>query len=211
MTPASLAPTIAGPGRLKLRTAAEDMQNAVEDRAARTGVPVPPYEFLEMIGKGSFGQVFKWYYLPLAVTRPFCLQSTNLISRKRDTNELFAVKIIDVDTSDYRSDPSLRDEAINDFVREIAVLQQLKDARARNINVFYEALPLHSQLWLVSDYCGGGSVHTVMKALPQGFGLEEMFIIPITREVGIALRHVHEAGIIHRDLKCMLDFFLSSP
>ena len=123
-------------------------------------------------------------------------------SKKVDSGQLVAVKIIDVDSSDYHLNPSLREEAIDDFTREIAVLQQLKDARAKNINVIYEALPLHSQLWLVSEYCGGGSVHTLMKASPQGFGLEEKFIIPIAREVAVALRFVHEAGIIHRDLKC---------
>ena len=62
MAPTFLTPAAAGTGtsRLRVQNAAADMQKAVEERASRTGVPVPPYQFLEMIGKGSFGQVFKW-------------------------------------------------------------------------------------------------------------------------------------------------------
>ena len=62
MAPTFLTPAAAGAGtsRLRVQNAAADMQKAVEERASRTGVPVPPYQFLEMIGKGSFGQVFKW-------------------------------------------------------------------------------------------------------------------------------------------------------
>ena len=60
LTPAT-AVTAGGPSRMRVQSAAANMQKAVEERASRTGVPVPPYQFLEMIGKGSFGQVFKWY------------------------------------------------------------------------------------------------------------------------------------------------------
>ena len=53
---------VPGPmGMMKLKQAeeAKDMQKAVEERANRIGVDIPPYEFLELIGKGSFGRVFK--------------------------------------------------------------------------------------------------------------------------------------------------------
>lgn len=33
-------------------------------------------------------------------------------------------------------------------------------------------------------------------------GLQERWIIPILREVAVAIRWVHQAGIIHRDIKC---------
>lgn len=113
-----------------------------------------------------------------------------------------AVKIIDVDELDYTLNNKLKDEAIADFVKEVSTLKHLKDSRARNINYIQEAFDLHSQLWIVSDYCPGGSVHTLMKATPGGSGLEERFIIPIARELAVALKYVHEAGVIHRDVKC---------
>lgn len=41
-----------------------------------------------------------------------------------------------------------------------------------------------------------------MKATEPKPHLEERFIIPIARELALALSHVHEAGVIHRDIKC---------
>ncbi|KAL1296691.1 hypothetical protein AAFC00_000167 [Neodothiora populina] len=161
---------------------AKDMMQMITERASRTGTAVPDYTFLELIGKGSFGRVYK--------------------CERNDTREVVAVKIIDVDDLDYRLDNTQKDEAIADFTKEVSTLKHLKDSRAKNINYIQEAFDLHSQLWIVSDYCPGGSVHTLMKAVPSGAGLEEHFIIPIARELAVALKYVHEAGVIHRDVKC---------
>lgn len=128
-------------------------------------------------------------------------------SKKPNTQELVAIKIINVDELDYKLDNQQKDEAIADFTKEVSTLKHLKDSRAKNINYIQEAFDLHSQLWIVSDYCPGGSVHTLMKACPSGGGLEEHFIIPIARELAVALKYVHDAGVIHRDVKCNFPFF----
>ncbi|KAL9062684.1 MAG: hypothetical protein Q9157_008715 [Trypethelium eluteriae] len=167
---------VPGPGgmmKLKQAEEAKDMQKAVEERASRIGVEVPPYEFLELIGKG----------------------------KDRRNQQIVAVKIIDVDSSDYKLDLKNKDEAIKDFVNEITILRQLKDSGAKNINGVLDTFSLHSQLWITAEYCPGGSVHTLMRANSKP-GLEENYIIPIARELAVALRFVHEAGIIHRDVKC---------
>ena len=56
-------------------------------------------------------------------------------------------------------------------------------------------------MWMITEYCAGGSVATLMKPTSPG-GLQEKWIIPILREVAEAMYWVHGQGIIHRDLKC---------
>lgn len=94
---------------------------------------------------------------------------------------------------------------LQDTLQEIKILQQLKDSRARDyVNIIDEARTVHNELWIVSEYASGGSVNTLMK--PRVFlsktGLEEKYIIPIARELAKGLKYIHEAGVIHRDLKC---------
>lgn len=62
-----------------------------------------------------------------------------------------------------------KDDSIEVTIHEIRVLQQLQDAKAKNINPFFEAFQIHSQLWIVSDYCPGGSIHTLVSIEQQSF------------------------------------------
>jgi serine/threonine protein kinase len=64
---------------------------------------------------------------------------------------------------DYRSVRDLKDESIKDFIHETKVMKQVKDAGAKNINELIEAISIHSQLWLVCEYCPGGSVRTLVR------------------------------------------------
>ncbi|KAK6432319.1 hypothetical protein LTR95_011512 [Oleoguttula sp. CCFEE 5521] len=170
-----------GPDRRKQIQDAKDMAQIVARNAERHNTPLPPYQFLELIGKGSFGRVYK------------CLE--------KSTSTLVAVKIVNIDDMDFTMPLEQRDETVKDFRKEVTILKQLKDSGARNVNLIHDAFDLHSQLWIISDYCTGGSVRTLMRANAHG-GLDERFIIPIARELAVAMKCVHDIDVIHRDIKC---------
>lgn len=184
MDPTRLAPEPAGGDKKQQAIRdAKDMASHTLRTCDKLKIPVPPYEFLELIGKGGTGRVYK--------------------CRDRSTGNLVAVKIVDTDIVDYEGHVLDRDSTIRDFQKEVATLQKLKEGKAQNINIIHDAMEIGSNLWIVSDYCTGGSVRTLMRALPPGqLGLEEQYIIPIARELLIAMVGLHSLGIIHRDIKC---------
>lgn len=158
---------------------AKKMQKAVMEECAKAGKEAPRYQLSELIGKGSFGRVYK--------------------ATSRTTGQLVAIKIIDIEESDTVN-PKLAD-TYSDLLKEINALQLLSESGAKNINHVIEALPVGQSMWMITEYCAGGSVATLMKPTSPG-GLQEKWIIPILREVAEAMRWVHGQGIIHRDLKC---------
>ncbi|KAI1813006.1 putative serine/threonine protein kinase [Poronia punctata] len=169
----------ASSSRQKAIEDAQKMQAAVEKECDRTGKPVPDYHLTELIGKGSFGRVYK--------------------ANDVKTSNIVAVKIIDVDESDTLN-PKQQD-TYSEFLKEINALRLLSESGAKNVNTVIEALPVGQAMWMVTEYCAGGSVATLMKPTAPG-GLQEKWIIPILREVAVAIHWVHKQGIIHRDIKC---------
>ncbi|OAX78506.1 STE/STE20/YSK protein kinase, partial [Emergomyces africanus] len=158
---------------------AREQGAAVKEMCRRAKTDMPPYQFEELIGKGAYGRVYK--------------------GRQLATQKPVAIKVLEIDTIDYKTVRDFKDESIKDFIRETNIMKQVKDAGAKNINMLIEAFSIHSQLWLICEHCPGGSVKTLMRA--TGDRLEERFIIPIARELAEGLRAIHDAGIIHRDVK----------
>lgn len=184
MDPTRLAPEPAtGEKKQQAMQDARDMYNHTLRTCGKLKIAVPPYDFLELIGKGGSGRVYK--------------------CRDRKTGDLVAVKIVDTDTFDYRGDVLDKDNTISDYLKEVATLQKVKEGQVQNVNVIHDAFAIGANLWIVSDYCTGGSVRTLMRALPPGtLGLEENYIITVARELLVALVGLHSLGIIHRDIKC---------
>ena len=82
--------------------------------------------------------------------------------RQLPSRKLVAIKVMEIDTLDYKTIRDMKDESIKDFIHETKVMKQVKDAGAKNINMLIEAISIHSQLWLVCEYCPGGSVKTLV-------------------------------------------------
>ncbi|KAL2126060.1 hypothetical protein VTI74DRAFT_1837 [Chaetomium olivicolor] len=158
---------------------AKKMQAIVEEDCNKAGKEVPPYLLQELIGKGNYGRVYK---------------ATDLKSKS-----VVAVKIINIEEGDTLN-PKLAD-TYSEFMKEFSTLKLLSDSGAKNINLTLDVLPVGQAMWMVTEYCAGGSVATLMKPTAPG-GLQEKWIIPIVREVAEAIFWVHKEGIIHRDIKC---------
>lgn len=156
---------------------AEKMQRTIVRDCADNGRVPPPYALSELIGKGSFGRVYK--------------------AKASATGQMVAVKIISIDEGDSLAPGD--SDTFNDILKEVNTLKKLGQSGAKNINTVIETLLVGPSMWIITEYCGGGSVSTLMR--PSG-GLPEKWIIPILREVAEALYWVHKEGIIHRDIKC---------
>lgn len=57
------------------------------------------------------------------------------------------------------------DDEIKDIQKEIALLSQLKAGDAPNITAFHGSYLLGHRLWVIMDFCSGGSVRTLVRLL----------------------------------------------
>ncbi|KAK3077158.1 hypothetical protein LTS18_011065, partial [Coniosporium uncinatum] len=185
-----LAPARAAGTKFRQVQDAKEMQQVIADKASFRGKTPPAYEFLELIGKGSYGRIYK------------CEPSDEETAQTCNNQKVVAVKILEVDRPDYQADLRGKDDTIRDFIKETQILRQLRDSKAKNVNHLYDAFDVDDALWIILEYCPGGSVKTLMKASTQPGRLEEEYIIPIARELAVALKDIHDAGIVHRDIKC---------
>ncbi|TWU70600.1 hypothetical protein ED733_000358 [Metarhizium rileyi] len=174
------APTGADNSSRNKETAIEDAtrtQSLITEECANSGTEKPPYELMALIGKGSFGRVYK--------------------ARGLQSGRSVAIKIISIEEGDsFRPGGT---DTLGDILKEINTLKLLSDRGAKNINCVLDTHLVGQSVWMVTEYCAGGSVATLMR--PTG-GLAEKWIIPILREVAEAIRWVHSQGVIHRDIKC---------
>ncbi|CAE6451150.1 unnamed protein product [Rhizoctonia solani] len=140
----------------------------------------------DRIGKGSFGEVYKGY--------------------DKRTQQTVAIKIIDLESAE---------DEIEDIQQEIAILSQLDsphvtksagDLSIRLVAMLISAIFVRryhgsylkgSHLWIVMEYCSGGSCSDLMK--PGVF--REEYIAIICRELLRGLEYLHNEGKLHRDIK----------
>lgn len=104
----------------------------------------------------------------------------------KKTHHAVAIKVLELDS---------KDNEVTDVQQEIQFLAALKNTP--NVTHYHGSFLDDTKLWIVMDFCAGGSLRTLLK--PGTF--EEKYIGVIVREVLLALLAVHKLGVIHRDLK----------
>ncbi|KAI8901591.1 kinase-like domain-containing protein [Globomyces pollinis-pini] len=102
-----------------------------------------------------------------------------------ETNEPVAIKIIDMEKSE---------DEIDDIQKEIHIMSQLYSPY---ITKYYGSFIKKSKLWIVMEFCEGGSCFELLRAKP----FEEVYVAVIIRDLLKGLDHIHDDGKLHRDIK----------
>ncbi|KAL5344392.1 hypothetical protein ACLOAV_010652 [Pseudogymnoascus australis] len=160
---------------------AQQMQLSIDDSAKKAGKVPPKYVLTELIGKGSFGRVYK--------------------GKDMTTAAIVAVKIIDLDESDTVN--PRRADSYSEFLKEIGALKLLSENKARNINHIIDSLLVDQTMWMVTEYCGGGSVATLgrqMYAFMTNVSSTMLIVsganVLVTEEGGVQLCDFGVAGFV---------------
>ena len=71
---------------------------------------------------------------------------------------------MNVDKEDYEAPVVGKDQTISDVIHEIQILKRLAMSGSTNVNQIFEARSVHTQIWVVTEYCPGGSVRTLVRS-----------------------------------------------
>jgi len=126
------------------------------------------YALLERVGVGSFGTVYK--------------------ARSRDTGEVVAIKIVDLDGSN---------DELEDVRRELELLTTANDCE--QLVRYLGAHVVERQLWIATEYMDGGSLGGLMERRARPF--DEFLVRGALKEMALGLVYLHRQGLVHRDVK----------
>jgi serine/threonine protein kinase len=139
----------------------------VDSIAAASKVSVDSkYELLEVLGQGSFSSVRK--------------------AKKKDTGEVFAIKVIDKQMLGSKKDSILT---------EIAILNQV---RHPNVIRFFDIFESKRHLFLVMELLEGGELYDRIVKKKR---FTETDACRIIKQIVDAISYLHKKNIVHRDLK----------
>ncbi len=131
-------------------------------------IDLAEYELSERLGTGTVGTIF--------------------LARKKDTDDVFAVKFLSPAVSS-------NELIVSRFTREMLILEKLSHP---NILAYFGGGKQDGQLFYVMEYVRGG---TLKDLLQKSGPLTWREVAESARQVSAALQHAHNHGIIHRDLK----------
>lgn len=136
--------------------------------------PVGSFELISLLGKGTYGHVH--------------------LGRHINSGNVAAIKIMNVNENE-----------LEEIKVEINVLKNF--SKHPNIARYYGTFIKKSitpgkddQIWLVMEFCGGGSLTDLIRGC-KNRSIKEEWIGIISREILLGINYLHSNHIIHRDIK----------
>jgi serine/threonine protein kinase len=140
--------------------------------ACFTGKVVGSYTLCEILGKGSFGTVYK-------------------ATDSHGAN--FAIKVIpNQGMMDENKKPTQKKELLDQEVQIMRLIRHPKLVRLR------EKLQSGNNYYLVLDYCEDGDLNQYLK---NGGAMQEGDAIDAIKQLALGFQELHRLGIMHRDFK----------
>nr|CAD2152603.1 unnamed protein product [Meloidogyne enterolobii] len=102
----------------------------------------------------------------------------------KSSGRSLAIKMVPVDTD------------LQEIIKEITIMQQCD---SRHVVKYYGSYFKNSDLWIVMEYCGAGSVSDIMRLRRKT--LDEFEISAILKDTLLGLFYLHGMKKIHRDIK----------
>ncbi len=123
---------------------------------------------------------------PSRTSSPFVISDKLTTDRvDKRTGHAVAIKIIDIESAE---------DEVEDIIQEIAILSELQSPY---VTKYYGSYAKGAELWIVMEFCSGGSCADLMK--PDLIG--EDYIAIIVRELLVGLDYLHSDKKLHRDVK----------
>ncbi|MFH7030928.1 MAG: protein kinase [Heteroscytonema crispum UTEX LB 1556] len=133
------------------------------------------YRIIQILGQGGFGRTY-------------------LAEDQRRFNELCAIKEL-ISTA---TETSAWEKAQELFQREAAILYQIKHPQ---IPEFRERFEQDKRLFLVQEYIPGKTYRALLEERKEiGGAFTEAEVLQLMRSLLPVLEHIHDRGIIHRDI-----------
>ena len=116
------------------------------------------------------------------------------LSKKQDSDMLYATKKIDLK---YISVEPLFKTHLN------SEINFLKEMNHNNIIKLYDVKVTKENIYLIMEYCNGGSLKKALNNYKQKYGkpFTEDIVQYLMKQILTAVEYLHKRGIIHRDLK----------
>ncbi|CAK7272368.1 mitosis inhibitor protein kinase swe1 [Sporothrix epigloea] len=160
---------------------------------------------VECVGKGEFSQVFRVYTRESSVFRRGTLDCFNDTSGKQESTpvrlkssrsassapRVFAVKKVRL--------PYFGLKEREAKLKEVAVLEAVRDRE--NVLQIYDHWEQNGHLYIQTEYCDEGGLDKFLRKAGDYGRMDDFRIWKILLEITQGLRFVHDAGIIHLDLK----------
>ncbi len=140
------------------------------------------YDIQKVVGQGSYGRA--------------------ILCKRKNDSKLCIIKQISLGKLSRHEAKMTEQEA--------ALLHKLQHP---NIVAFWESFVANSNLHIVMEYADGGDLENYIKSYmrtARGREMPEAQVLNIFVQLCLAIKHIHDRKILHRDLKCQNVFMTSS-